>query len=89
MAQVTFTQKVTAGIAIAIVASMGGLVASMFRIDAFTGSDAQQMEMRIITRLNECRDETRLDIQELREAGQYHIERLDGHIKDSHHHGAD
>ena len=78
----TLSQRFILGIGLALFAAIAGLVSSLFRVDAFTGSDALQMENRIITRLNECREETRNDIIELREAGQYHIERLDNHLEE-------
>ncbi len=81
-----FNQKLAMVIVGSVIAVLGGLVASLFRIDAFTGSDALEMERRILIRLSECREETRQDIKDLREAGRYHIERLDDHLEN---HGAD
>ena len=86
MPPTTFTQKSILVVMGAAVAVAGGLIASLFRIDAFTGSDALAMEARILTRVNECQEETRHRLNEIRDTGRYHIERLDDHLEN---HGAE
>lgn len=93
MALSPFAQKaVYIGIGVA-----GAWFLTLFRIDSFTGTEGKELatelvtmmaasEDRIITRLNECREETRMDIQELRDTGRYHVERLDDHLET---HGAE
>jgi len=74
----TLTQRALLIFAGAIIATIGGLIASVFRIDAFTGSDAQQMEDRIVTRLTECRAETKDDIADVKSL----LENMDTEFRD-------